>query len=71
MYEPTLKLLNKYHCLFVDLNDKMKNLFHLRNIDGVHFTAEGHRFITYHLMKMMEVLFQKQNENKFNFSYTL
>jgi len=63
MYAPTLELLQKYHCLFLDLHENMKNLFHLRNGDGVHFNSEGHRFITYYLMKMMDVLFVKQNKN--------
>ncbi|CAF1545189.1 unnamed protein product [Rotaria sordida] len=58
--ERSNKIVKRYNCVWLDLYDKLGNNPNCRQVDDIHFTSNGHRLITYYLMKTISNLLQQE-----------
>ncbi|CAF1489144.1 unnamed protein product [Rotaria sordida] len=60
LHPSIIEILKNYDCILLDLYDILGNHPDCRHVDGVHFTPNGHRVITYYLMKIISNLLQQE-----------
>jgi hypothetical protein len=66
LHPSVIEILNRNDCQSINLSEKIIDDTNIRCMDGIHFTPEGHRFITYHLIKSMADLSISDNRTNLN-----